>query len=86
MYNLVVRPKAEKHFAKLPQKLKEKVLKTLKKLEANPFQDTLDIKKLIGTKKSYRLRIGEIRIIYQLDTNDKNISVEDIDFRRTTTY
>lgn len=86
MYSLIVRPKAEKHFAKLPQKLQEKILKSLKKLEDNPFQAGLDIKKLAGTYKSYRLRVGELRIIYQLNTGIQKISVEDIDFRRTTTY
>lgn len=86
MYKLIIRPRAEKHFAKLPQKLKEKVLKSLKKLEDNPFQAGLDVKKLIGTQKSYRLRVGELRVIYELYTNSKNIFVTDIDFRRTTTY
>lgn len=86
MYSLIVRPKAEKHFSKLPNKLQMRVLKGLKKLEDNPFQSGMDIKKLTGTQKSYRLRTGELRIIYQLDTNSKSISVEDIDFRRTTTY
>lgn len=86
MYSLIVRPRAEKHFAKFPQKIKEKVLKGLKKLEENPFQVGLDVKKLAGTQKSYRLRIGEIRVIYQLDTNSHRIFIEDIDFRRTTTY
>lgn len=86
MYSLIVRPKAEKHFSKLPKKLQERVLKCLNKLEDNPFQAGLDIKKLIGTQKSYRLRTGELRVLYQLDTEGKSISVEDIDFRRTTTY
>jgi len=84
MYNLIIRPRAEKHFAKLPQKLQERVLKGLRKLD--PFQAGLDIKKLAGTQRSYRLRISEIRVIYQLDTNSHQVSVEDIDFRRTTTY
>lgn len=86
MYSLIIRPKAEKHFAKLPQKLQQRILKGLKKLEDNPFQAGLDIKKLAGTQKSYRLRVGELRVIYQLDSSIQNISVEDIDFRRTTTY
>ncbi|EKD85488.1 MAG: hypothetical protein ACD_38C00012G0002 [uncultured bacterium] len=86
MYNLIIRPRAEKHFAKLPQKLQERVLKGLRKLESDPFQAGLDIKKLAGTQRSYRLRISEIRVIYQLDTNSHQVSVEDIDFRRTTTY
>lgn len=86
MYQLIIRPKAEKHFAKLPEKLQQKILNVLKKLENNPFQQGLDIKKLIGTNKSYRIRIGEIRAIYEIDTKTKKIFVNDIDFRRTTTY
>lgn len=86
MYSLLIRPKAEKNFAKIPQKLKLKVLQNLKKLEQDPFQNSLDVKKLTGTKRSYRLRVGEIRVIYELDTKTKEIFVGDIDFRRTGTY
>ena len=86
MYQLLVRPRAEKHFAKLPKKLQGKILKSLKRLEANPFQAGMDVKKLIGARKSYRLRTGELRVIYELNTGKKEIFVTDIDFRRTTTY
>ena len=86
MYKLIIRPKAEKNFSKIPQKLQEKILKSLKKLEDNPFQEGLDIKKLVGTKKSYRMRVGELRVIYEMDTNLKEIFVTDIDFRRTNSY
>lgn len=86
MYQLIIRPTAEKHFARLPHKLKEKILQRLKKLESNPFGADLDIKKLIGSQKSYRLRVGELRVIYELYSDGKKIFVTDIDFRRTTTY
>lgn len=86
MYKVTIRPKAEKHFARLPKNLQEKVAKKLKQLGENPFYPGLDIKKLVGTEKSFRLRVGELRIIYQLDTALKEIFVVDIDFRRTTTY
>lgn len=86
MYKLIIRPKAEKHFARLPKKLQEKILKSLNRLKEDPFQERLDIKKLIGTQKSYRLRVGELRIIYEMNTDSKEIFVTDIDFRRTTTY
>lgn len=86
MYQLIIRPKAEKHFARLPRRLQERIFKSLKRLEDNPFQVGLDIKKLMGTQKSYRLRVGELRVIYELDTGKKEIFVVDIDFRRTTTY
>ena len=86
MYRLKIRPRAEKNFAKLPKKIQTRVLESLKKLENDPFQKGMDIKKLANTKKSYRLRIGEIRVIYEMDTKIKEIFVTDIDFRRTTTY
>ena len=86
MYQVTIRPKAEKHFSKLPKNLQEKIAKKLKQLEKNPFSEVLDIKKLTGTQKSYRLRVGELRVIYQLNTSLKEIIVADIDFRRTTTY
>ncbi len=86
MYQVTIRSKAEKHFGKLPKNLQEKVAKKLKQLQNDPFQVGLDVKKLAGTDKSYRLRVGEIRIIYQMDTALKEIFVVDIDFRTTTTY
>lgn len=86
MYQVTIRSKAEKHFSRLPKNLQERVARKLKQLEEYPFQAGLDIKRLAGTEKSYRLRVGEIRIIYQMDTSSKEILVADIDFRRTTTY
>lgn len=86
MYSVTIRSKAEKHFARLPKNLQEKLAKKLKQLEKDPFQAGLDIKKLAGTQNCYRLRVGEFRIIYQMDTTLKKIFIMDIDFRTTTTY
>lgn len=86
MYQLTIRSKAEKNFSKLPKNLQERVAKKLKLLEQDPFQIGLDVKKMAGTDKSYRLRVGEIRVIYQMDTDLKEIFVVDIDFRTTTFY
>ena len=86
MYQLIIRPKAEKHFSKLPQKLQTRIVGSLKKLATDPFQAGFDIKKLAGTGRSYRLRAGELRVIYEMNTSRKEIFITDIDFRRTTTY
>lgn len=86
MYSLLLRPRAKKHLTKIPKKLQQKVTTALRKLRENPFDPSLDIKKLVGTKRSYRLRIGELRVLYEMETNLKQIFVVDIDFRRTTTY
>jgi mRNA interferase RelE/StbE len=86
MYKLTISPKAEKHFSRLPKNLQEKIAKKLMQLEEDPFKEGMDIKKLAGTEKSYRLRVGELRIIYQMETKLEDIFVVDIDFRTTRTY
>ncbi|MBI2596513.1 type II toxin-antitoxin system RelE/ParE family toxin [Candidatus Daviesbacteria bacterium] len=86
MYRLATLPRAEKHFAKLPQKTQQKIFIALSKLANNPFNRELNIKKMVASKQSYRLRVGELRVIYEMDTKSKAIFILDIDFRRTTTY
>jgi len=39
------------------------------------------VKKLIGMKDMYRIRIGKVRIVYIIDWKDKIISVVRIGFR-----
>ncbi|MEZ4087487.1 MAG: type II toxin-antitoxin system RelE/ParE family toxin [Candidatus Gracilibacteria bacterium] len=62
--------------AKTRKRLKER----LKSLRENPLARSQDVKKLKGWGKStYRLRMGDIRIIYRL--NDGKVAIIDIDFR-----
>ena len=90
MYKVAFRERALKFLTKkLPSKNRKNVLKKIETLAKNPFTPTLDIKKLSFFKnlqKAYRLRIGNLRIIYELDTKSKKIIIYKIDFRRTTTY
>ena len=34
-----------------------------------------DVKKLAGTKDTYRIRIGEIRVVYEIDWDIKEVRV-----------
>ena len=86
MYQLIIKPKAKKKFIKLQVKDKEKVLVILDKLKQNPYNLVLGYIKLAGTKRSYRIRIGKIRIIYELFKEEKIINVRLIDYRKTGTY
>ncbi|MCA9374579.1 type II toxin-antitoxin system RelE/ParE family toxin [Candidatus Peregrinibacteria bacterium] len=62
--------------AKTRKRLKER----LKSLRENPLARSQDVKKLKGWgKNTYRLRMGDIRIIYRL--NDSKVAIIDIDFR-----
>ena len=67
-----------KFLEKLDEKRKDSVLKVLKSLEKFPLIRA-DIKK-IG-ERTYRIRIGEIRVIFDYDKDRNAVFVKLIDFR-----
>ena len=71
--------KLEKFINSLDKKTRKKLKDKLISLKKNP-RKARNIKKLQGTKRElYRLRLGKIRIIYEII--NKNIEIIDIDYR-----
>ncbi len=75
--------KLKKALAKLSQKQRDTVAKIIKRLHSKSTED-LDIKKLKGPFDFYRIRKGNIRIIYLL--NKTEIIIHKIDLRTEDTY
>ncbi len=49
---------------------------TLDNLKLKPIPArTNDVKKLTGMKNTYRIRIGDTRIVYTIEWNDKIITI-----------
>jgi mRNA interferase RelE/StbE len=76
--NVFLHKRVVKFLEKLDERKKENVLKVLKSLEKFPLIRA-DIKK-IG-KKTYRMRIGEIRVIFDFIKEENTIFVKLVDFR-----
>jgi mRNA interferase RelE/StbE len=70
--------KIQKFLHSLDKKTKAKLEKRLAQLKKSPFKGN-DIKKLKGYNNLYRLRLGKIRIIYQIANT--NVEIIDIDYR-----
>jgi len=66
-------------FIKVPAERKESIKSAIKEL-TNPFPDSNgDKKELKGTRiVTYRLRVGDYRIFYQIDEEEKEVYVFDI--------
>ena len=75
--------KIEKNLNKLSDKEKGKVKQILKNIKNNNLS-SLDIKKLKGRNDIFRVRSGNIRIIYQI--KDDNFYLVNIDRRNDNTY
>lgn len=81
MYSLVLHPRAKKFLSKLSKKDARPVVDKIDLLIRDPFTPSLDIKKMATTQRSFRLRVGRIRVIYEVDTDKKRVYINDIDYR-----
>ena len=63
MYVLKYRRQARNYLAKLPIKIKSRIVDALHEIKENPDDPNLDVDRLKG-KSGYRLRVGQYRIIY----------------------
>ena len=60
-YRVQFRRSARKEFLQLPARIQDKIVEALSFLAENPFTGLLQIKKLRGREKLYRIRIGDYR-------------------------
>jgi mRNA interferase RelE/StbE len=79
-YTVVLTQTAEKELQKLPVRMIEKIIALLKSLEENPRPS--GCKKLKGYKNLWRVRIGNYRIIYDIDDIILLVDVREIGHRK----
>ncbi|MBI3018757.1 MAG: type II toxin-antitoxin system RelE/ParE family toxin [Deltaproteobacteria bacterium] len=60
---------AVKEFQKLPKDVQEKVLHVMDMLRIDPYSEVLKIRKLKGGEDLFRIRIGNYRLIYKIESS-----------------
>ena len=73
-------PPAKKDLDRLPDKIAFRVAVLIKTLGTNPLSPSS--KKLQGWQKTYRARLGDYRVVYEVDTPNKIIIVTRIKHRK----
>ena len=82
MYSLKIKRKALKAVRGLPKGVKRQVEETLKVLQTKPIPArTHDIKKMRGVEDTYRIRIGDTRIVYTIKRGQRTIIIHYIGSR-----
>ncbi len=82
-YKILIERRAEKDLEALGQSDYDRILERLLILRENPRLN--DTKKLVGSRNSWRLRVGDYRILYDIVDSKKEIKVYRIK-RRSTAY
>lgn len=79
MFEVYLSTESLKTLKKLEKKIAKKIKKLLLTLKTSPLPiKKYDLKKISGTKDTYRVRISKYRIIYKIDWNGKEIKVNNI--------
>ncbi|MBX9831108.1 type II toxin-antitoxin system RelE/ParE family toxin [Candidatus Babeliales bacterium] len=65
-YKIEFSKKAIRSLVKLPQRIKASILEKLDDLSIDPYAKNNNVKKLQGMEDSYRLRVGDYRVVYRI--------------------
>ncbi len=79
-YKLVLKPSLRKDLRSLPPAMVLRVLQQFDALSADPLPKSSV--KLTGAERRYRIRIGDYRIIYEVDHNTQQVVVHYVRHRR----
>ncbi len=80
MYDIHVEKSAEKDLRKIPADYFNSIISKIKALTNDPYP--LGSKKLKDSENFWRIRIGNYRVLYEIDNYTKSIKVYKVKHRR----
>lgn len=79
-YKVILKPSVEKDLRSLPQSLVARVFGHIEALQSNPLPR--GARKLSAADELYRVRVGDYRIVYAVDTGARRVTVYYVRHRR----
>ncbi len=80
LYQVIVRRSAQKDMRRIPRMILEHIIQCMIDLETNPFPS--GVKPVSGYPHYFRIRIGQYRMIYEVKTQIRIITIMRIGHRR----
>lgn len=79
-YKIEWKRSAVKQLEKLPRQMISKVVAAVDSLSSNPYPQ--GVRKLVSTENSYRIRVGDYRVLYNIVENKLVIEIIRVGHRR----
>jgi mRNA interferase RelE/StbE len=79
-FNIILKPSVEKDLRKLPTSVVQQVFGAFDRLVVEP--SVPPDRKLSGTERTWRRRVGDYRIIYELDIPNHTVIIHYVRHRR----
>ncbi len=80
MYEVVLERSAERDLKKLSEKIFRLMIEEIKPLTENPHPT--GCRKIEGSKNDWRIRVGNYRILYEIDENEKRVKIMRVRHRK----
>jgi mRNA interferase RelE/StbE len=82
VYTLLIRHSAERDLRRLHRVLFERVNERILSLRDYPRPH--GVRKLVGAQEGWRVRVGDYRILYQIDDDTQTVTIVRVRHRRAT--
>ena len=79
-YKIEWRRSAIKELEKLPRPIISKIVSAVDNLSSNPYPE--GVRKLVGSENSYRIRIGDYRVLYNIIKNKLIVEIVRVGHRK----
>lgn len=79
-FSIIFKPSIAKDLHRLPRVAVTRVMRRIEDLQSDPFPSQSI--KLSGTERLYRVRVGDYRIVYEVDTQSKQVTIHYVRHRR----
>ena len=82
LFELIISNRARKSLKRMPRDYARRAILAFEALKQNPAPvPEYDVKKLHGLRDTYRIRIGDVRIEYEVAWVYKRINIVAVEFR-----
>lgn len=80
MYQVLLERRAERGLDRLPSTVYSRVIAAIRALAVNPRPP--GSRKLVGTPNDWRIRVGDYRVVYEIDDLSRIVRVNRVRHRR----
>ena len=79
-FTIRTKPSVKKDLKDIPNKIAKTIFMKILSLQEDPFPS--DVKKIQGMENTYRIRSGDYRVVYEVNTKDSIIVIQYIRHRK----
>jgi len=80
VHEIFIENSVERYLKKIPKDIFDKIILHIKRLAKNPRP--VGSRKLTGVRSSWRIRIGDYRVIYEINSSKKTVKIYKVKHRR----